>query len=183
MKDCPICENANLDDAIICCNCGVKFSEITLIGTQVAERVKYNRIGGWLIIIAISIVMNMLLAPVTTWLYITGLQKAKILGEYSTLSTLPAKIGIAYSIVILVLSVCLFILMYKRKKSFVRIIIYYLIFILAYRIIQYGIARYTGVDVLQSLKNMMFSFVSSTIWILYLLQSKRVEKTFIYPTK
>lgn len=61
--------------------------------------------------------------------------------------------------------------------------IYYLIFILAYRIIQYGIARYTGVDVLQSLKNMMFSLVSSTIWILYLLQSKRVEKTFIYPTK
>lgn len=179
MKDCPICDNANLDDAVICCNCGVNFSEITVVGTQVAERVKYNRIGGWLIVIAISIVMNMLLAPVTMWLYITGLQKAKILGEYSTVFTLPAIIGIIYTVVILVLSIYLFVLMYKRKRSFVRTMLCYLIFILLYRIIQYAIARYTGINASQNIKNIFFSIVSTTIWISYLLQSRRVEKTFI----
>lgn len=179
MKDCPKCGNQNLDDAEICCSCGVNFNESTLNGTQAAESFKYDRIGGWLVIVAFSIVFNMLLAPMTTWLYVISLQKAKTLGEYGTVYTLPAKIGIVYTIAMLVLSIYLFILMYKRKRLFVKIMIYYLLFVLIYRIIQYSVTRYTGMDISQSFKNMLLGIVGSTIWILYLLQSKRVERTFV----
>lgn len=178
MKDCSKCGIENLDNAEICCTCGIDLLN-SLDEMQGPEHFKYNRIGGWLILVAFGILVNILLALITTWLYIISLQKAKVLEEYMEVSTLPAKVGILYTAVLLILSVYLLILMYKRKRLFINIMVYYMIFISLYHIIQYGIARYVDMNIAENLDSMMLSIVSSTIWILYILQSKRVEKTFI----
>ncbi len=59
MKNCPYCGSENLDDSEICNSCGVNFFEeaiqVSKDSRGFEERQdKYNKIGGWLVIIALG---------------------------------------------------------------------------------------------------------------------------------
>lgn len=123
--------------------------------------------------------MDVLTAPISIWYQYSNLQKLKVLNEYTDVSTLIAKIGISYSIILFILSVYLLSLMSKGKRSFKYTMISCLLFIALYRGVQYFIVKYIDINVSQSLRYMVISIVSSTVWILYLLKSERVKRTFI----
>lgn len=172
---CPKCSTKVSDGIAFCPNCGfyiLKYmqSTTTVTDNQTTQSSKLQGIGGWLIIVAI----NLMLKP---------------LGLLAELLTIPKIIydlqvkGFAYYyiifanlIMIAYLIVCN-VYFYRKKRDFIKLgIIYYASYPLYLLIF---IILINAEAVAEVVPELIGSFLGGIPFILYLLKSKRVKATFV----
>ncbi|KZS39339.1 hypothetical protein AWE51_12415 [Aquimarina aggregata] len=150
------------------------------------------QIGGWLILISIGLILTPFKVIFqlfnsyedffgnNTWNYI--IQDHKNLNElfYSLLVLLE----LTYNIVLVVFSILLIILFFKRRNILPRLmIIFYVgtfLFLTFDSIIAFNLntTLFTEAEKVQTFKEIGTSFIRSIIWVPYFLISKRVKSTF-----
>lgn len=151
-----------------------------------ADGVKqYNKIGGWLILVAISLVLSILVAVVAFGVDIAALSKYEILSDTTRASYEPMLIpaivfeGI-YNGIIVVAAIAGLVLMFRLYQHFPRFMIafYWITAIAAF-------FEYAAIERLHDRAQSQAAafavaraYVFATIWTVYFLRSKRVKGTF-----
>lgn len=183
MKICIKCGNKVDNDVSTCESCNASLFRPIIIEKQEDEQEKqnlsqYNTIGGWLIFIGIG----RALAPLFTILSILSYNPLAFY-SYTTVIKSYINFKILSQIVFLMLDIVLINLFLKRKKSFPKAMIWFSILTLVYAILNYVVVASLGLGNIinnsSSQRNIVMTIASYSIWIPYLLTSKRVKETFI----
>ncbi|MBW2482397.1 MAG: DUF2569 domain-containing protein [Deltaproteobacteria bacterium] len=150
----------------------------------------YSKIGGWLILCAAGLVLY----PIQSlYLLVTRLIPAVFSDNWAALTT-PTNPGyhslwaplvvaeLTGSIVLLMLSIFIVILFFRRHRWIPRLVIFFMaasiIFVGAdYFVINFFLIRTNSVNVDTTI-NFVRTVVAGDIWIPYFMFSKRVAKTF-----
>lgn len=144
-------------------------------------------IGGWLILVAISLVLSPILLFADLMVYLTDSSVIESLKEsfVSGSEYYNPKWG-GYTLFIFLIQIleiiawlCLGYLFFKKKKSFPKLYIYMMIFIVVYAFFIFGIAKFLfsegDVEGINFLKELLVPLA----WARYMEVSKRVKATFV----
>lgn len=149
------------------------------------------QISGWMVLLAIGvftnplrIFSNLIKSPVFTngvWLQ---LDKATNATHNVTVLQLLLVAEIACIIALLVFSLLLVSLLYKKRDTFPKAMIIFfmanLVFIVADNLVCYYIFEKTSLEQ-GDVRDMVLSFIAAAVWIPYLIRSEQVRETFIMP--
>jgi len=153
---------------------------------------KYNQIGGWLVLIAIGLVLTPFRVfyeliinaeefyGIHTWNYI--FQEHRSFNEFFL--SLLIVFELIYNSIFIVFTIFLIILFFKRRSIVPRMmIIFYastFLIITLDTFVAFGLNAelYSEAEKVQAFKDISRSFFSAVIWIPYFLISKRVKATF-----
>jgi hypothetical protein len=133
---------------------------------------KYHSIGGWLILVAIGLVVNVLVGALGAF----GGLTIWATGDH-TVSPVRLAIALAQTGGIGLVAATGLVLMFRLSRIFPRFMIFYLVLILFSAIANLGAAasRDQGTTALTGFARAM---ISCAIWIPYFIRSKRVKGTF-----
>lgn len=171
-----------------CQNCGVSFDGATSIG----DGKNYNKIGGWLIVVAIGLIIQPFQLLYGVFDNVSNLKETGL----ETFNYLIPGLGYGLIFEVIIDIILVFVVLYliflfkDKKKIFPKYYIWYLGFSIIYLVLDYLVfASLSATDPeIQSILDTIIDEQSSTvlggitgsvIWLLYILRSKRVKKTFI----
>lgn len=154
---------------------------------------QYPRIGGWLVIPLISLVLNPIILIFGIWGSILPIFSADMWHNLTTPNTemyhpLWAPLLILELIgnsVFAVFSVMLTIFFFKKKSFVPRLMVIFLLSNLVFAIGDYLFSRAIPFiadkeDIVESLSEVILSGIRSLIWVPYFMVSRRVKGTFIH---
>jgi len=160
------------------------------------ESEDYTKIGGWLIIVGISLVLNPIIELfsikndiIPSFSYLNGYTQYNI-------NTSTLKVVLAYTLVVAVIIIIYYIILnvlfYKRKKIFPLLMIILLAAAVVFSLIDYllvirVIREYSPTMIYgipnsfktESLIEFIKTIIIAGVWIPYFILSKRVNKTFV----
>ena len=171
--ECPECGKEISSSVKSCIHCGYK-------------QEKYDKIGGWLILVIIGYIIsffsNISVIAGGYTLYLDG-----TMAELNTLSGLNYNPGlfsaINYEITLAIIMIIIItisgILMFKRKRIYPMYAIFLIIFshfFVSLEVLVFGeVLDYTVEDI----SSIIGGIIGGIIWIIYFVKSKRVQQTFI----
>ncbi len=167
----------------------LRFSRVSIM--PVSANLYGPGIQGWIVLLAIGvftnplrIFSNLIKSPVFTngvWLQ---LDKAANATHNVTVLQLLLVVEIACIIALLVYSLLLVSLLYKKRDTFPKVMIIFflanLAFLVADNLACYYIFEKAKLED-DDVRDMVISFVSAALWIPYLIRSEQVKETFIMP--
>lgn len=182
-QSCPLCGTANDLSAAVCIQCGESFG-------PPADAWEYEGIGGWLILVAIGVVLR----PIVLLWTVLSVSLPVINESWSVVTTpgteayhplfgpllmleLLGNLGFAlWGIVIAVL-------FFQKKRIVPAMLIAYLIgntvFLIADVVMAQQIPLLAAQDMSEAWGEVARGLIACAIWVPYFLVSKRVEATFI----
>jgi hypothetical protein len=153
------------------------------------DKKNYDKIGGWLILCAVGL----LLYPVQTAVTLFTKILPALQNNWSTLTS-PASASyhplwgpllimeLIGSACFLVFSISVILFFLKRRKFVPKLAVGFMALNLAFVAVDYYLARTVLLEAepvdLESTVNLIRTLVASVIWIFYFLYSKRVKRTF-----
>ena len=187
--NCENCGNPISPNAKFCGKCG-KNINISNASVNTKETASLHGLGGWLIIVCIGLIYSLWSSLSTTF------SDGKMFwdGTVESLNAIQGYAGalgfevIAYA-VLSIFAIYLLVLFYKKKISFPKLYVYFLISMVVVSIIDVVIMNLIsypeGVrESLQSIFDEGYTqtfkvLISAVIWGLYMKRSKRVKLTFV----
>ena len=154
------------------------------------DKKKYDKIGGWLILCTVGLMLYPVQTAVTLF---TKIVPALSQNNWSTLTS-PASASyhplwgpllimeLVGNVCFLVLSISVILFFLKRRKFVPKLAVVFMASNLAFVAVDYYLARTVLLEAepanLESTVNLIRTLVASIIWIFYFLYSKRVKRTF-----
>ena len=142
-----------------------------------------NRIGGWLILVAIGLVLSPFVCVetiITDYPILTGGEYQSALQEHASLATLVT-IEIAVNAVFIVGLLCLNFLFFTKRKIFPKWMIVYLVAQIFLSVLDQTAAAIvvSSAAALTMIAGLARPLLAALIWIPYFSTSKRVKATFV----
>ena len=154
------------------------------------DKKNYDKIGGWLILCAVGLLLYPVQTAVTLF---TKIVPALSQNNWSILTS-PASssyhplwgplliMELVGNVCFLVFSISVILYFLKRRKSVPKLAVVFMTLNLAFVALDYYLARTVLLKAepvnLESTVNLIRTLVASTIWTFYFLSSKRVKRTF-----
>jgi len=154
------------------------------------DKKNYDKIGGWLILCAVGLLLYPVQTAVTLF---TKIVPALSQNNWSTLTS-PASASyhplwgpllimeLVGNVCFLVLSISVILFFLKRRKFVPRLVVVFMALNLTFVAVDYYLARTVLLGAepvnLESTVNLIRTLVASIVWISYFLYSKRVRRTF-----
>ena len=154
------------------------------------DKKNYDKIGGWLILCAVGLLLYPVQTAVTLF---TKIVPALSQNSWSTLTS-PASASyhplwgpllmmeLVGSVCFLVFSIFVILFFLKRRKFVPKLAVVFMALNLVFVAVDYYLARTVLLEAepvnLESTVNLIRTLVASVIWISYFLYSKRVKRTF-----
>ena len=171
--ECPECGKEISSSVKSCIHCGYK-------------QEKYDKIGGWLILIIIGYVISLfsnisvIAGGYTLYLDGTMTELNNISGSNYNPGLFSAiNYELTLAIIMIIIIVVSSILMFKMKKAYpmyaIFLIIFSHFFVALEVLVFWKVLDYTVEDV----SSIIGGIVGGVVWIIYFLKSKRVKQTFI----
>jgi len=162
------------------------------VATQTAVVQNYEKIGGWLILVGIGLVLTPFLLAYGVFDSLSLLSD----GGLKAMNSLIPGLGSAIAFELVLDTILIFVALYliflfkDKKKNFPKYYIWYLSASIAYLVLDYIILASLSTTnsemqaildstLSESLGSLVGTTVASAIWIAYMLKSKRVASTFI----
>ncbi|MFL0245580.1 DUF2569 domain-containing protein [Candidatus Clostridium stratigraminis] len=150
---------------------------------------KYDKIGGWLILVAIGLCISIVL-NLPTFIKTINSINSKAWPLLTTIGTKYYQAGLKEAIyfeiigffIILITNLLCIIFFFKKKRLFPKLMISLLTFNLIFQITQHIIViSNTSFNANSTLTNLQLAkpFITALVWIPYFILSERVKKTFI----
>jgi len=190
---CTKCGNKRKEDEKFCVSCGASFdTDSPNVATQTAVVQNYEKIGGWLILVGIGLVLTPFLLAYGVFDSLSLLSD----GGLKAMNSLIPGLGSAIAFELVLDTILIFVALYliflfkDKKKNFPKYYIWYLSASIAYLVLDYIILASLSTTnsemqaildstLSESLGSLVGTTVASAIWIAYMLKSKRVASTFI----
>lgn len=191
---CPKCGDQRKGSDRFCAKCGASFNNNS--GTPSTARLtpttpKYDKIGGWLVLVAIGIFITPFLLAYGVFDSLSLLSD----GGLGAMNSIVPGLGSTIAFELILDTVLVFIALYliflfkDKKKTFPKYYIWYLGASVAYPILDYIILASFSTEnsemqsilnstLEESLGSLIGTTIVSAIWIAYMLKSKRVAGTF-----
>lgn len=146
-------------------------------------------IGGWLYLMAIGIVVSPILNAVHLHQLVTALQEADwgIIRKLGSIDFLQIVFGLVIQVFMLIFSIILAGLFFRRRASFPRTFIVYIVALFFLGAIGVLLVTYSPSATTESVSAAsafpIYVFILGAIWTSYLRRSERVKKTFVFSSK
>lgn len=190
---CIKCGNKRKEGDKFCASCGTTLGKDSPNGaTETVVTQNYEKIGGWLILVGIGLVLMPFLLAYGVFDSLPLLSN----GGLETMNSLIPGLGSAIAFELALDTILIFVTLYlaflfkDKKKNFPKYYIWYLSASIIYLVLDYMIlasfsttnSEMRGIldsTLSESLGSLIRTTVASVIWIAYMLKSKRVAGTFI----
>jgi hypothetical protein len=191
---CSKCGNQRKENDKFCAKCGASFNNEanTATTTQSTPALqKYDKIGGWLVLVAIGLFITPFLLAYGVFDSVSLLSD----GGLEVMNSVVPGLGSAIAFELVLDTILVFVALYliflfkDKKKTFPKYYIWYLGASVAYLILDYIILASLSTTnsemqailnstLEESLGSLIGTTIVSAIWIAYMLKSKRVAGTF-----
>ncbi|HWO07777.1 MAG TPA: DUF2569 family protein [Candidatus Paceibacterota bacterium] len=189
---CPHCGTARRGGDKFCASCGASFSGTPVQAATQTEPVSAERIGGWLILVALGLFLAPFLLAYGAFDSLSMLSD----GGFDVLEQAVPGLGIAIAIELVIDVVLIFVTVYllflfkDKKRIFPKYYRWYLIGAMAYLFLDYvtllslstpyaEMQEILDETIAETTPSVIAGAISSAIWIAYTLKSKRVARTFV----
>lgn len=149
-------------------------------GVESNSQPLYIGFGGWLYFLAIHLIFSLISSYNAITVNILPVMGDKVVQRYSGVMAI-LKMEFVYYVFLIVYVLFALYLMYKRKNLFKTIMIGFYISILIFTSIDYLLITYFSeleVESQELAMNFIKALISCSIWIPYILKSKRVNNTY-----
>ncbi|NMO96110.1 DUF2569 domain-containing protein [Paenibacillus lemnae] len=155
-----------------------------------AEKKKPKGLGGWMILVQISILLSLIISSfaLNNTIIVLGSEELKLFSDETSIYYEPVLMPLIWFELLvlvsqLILLVVIIFLLYRRKRAFPKTMIGFMVLgavagILDHAVIN-QISFITEEELAHSSKVVGRTIFYSAIWIPYLLRSKRVKNTFV----
>lgn len=192
MLICPKCNAENIDGVNFCRECGADITQNKNSSQPQTNHIeKYESIGGWLILVAIGLILSPLMIAGQTFPMYSEIFSNGTWEAISTVSSETYNPALAFLIklemlingVLFLIWIYMWFLFFSKKREFpmwfITISLFTLIFIIVDAVaISSVMSNEENFDA-DTAKQFFRSLISSMVWIPYMLISKRVKSTFV----
>lgn len=190
---CTKCGSKRKEGDKFCVSCGASYdTDSPNIAAQTPVKQNYEKIGGWLILVGIGLVLTPFLLAYGVFDSLSLLSD----GGFEAINSVVPGLGSAIAFELVLDTVLVFVALYliflfkDRKKNFPKYYIWYLGASIAYLVLDYIILASLSTTnsemqaildstLSESLGSLLGTTIVNAIWIAYMLKSKRVAGTFI----